>query len=89
MLIRLNNEAKIVEIWLMNAERDDPALRRGLQPLFKAYRSYGYMPVEYMSSENEQTQQGFYRLINECVQQLDDCAEQRTKKGDLRVLHHR
>ena len=88
MLIRVNKEAKIVEIWLMNAEQDAPSFRRCPRPIYQAYRSHAYMPVVCMSSHPERFQHGFYSLLNEHAQRLGDCAQQLVRKGDLRVLYH-
>lgn len=53
MFIRLSNETRIVEIWLINAERDDQTLRSYLKPLYSAYRKLGFIPVVFMSSNRE------------------------------------
>ncbi|WMJ84955.1 hypothetical protein RBH76_05930 [Oscillospiraceae bacterium MB24-C1] len=49
--ITINKQAKIVQVWLNNAEQQDAALRESLKPLYNQYRTQKYL-VAVMTSGN-------------------------------------
>lgn len=49
--ITMNKQAKIVQVWLNNAEQHDAALRESLKSLYKQYRAQKYL-VAVMTSGN-------------------------------------
>jgi len=51
--INVNNESKIVEIWLTNAEKVDAALRERLKPLYREYRAKKYLVAVFESGEGD------------------------------------
>lgn len=51
--INVVSESKLVEVWLTRAERDDPAVREQLKPLYAAYRQKKYTVAVYASGERE------------------------------------
>ncbi len=42
MQIKVHDDSKIVEVWLTNAEKDDPAVQERLKPLYAAYKLKKY-----------------------------------------------
>lgn len=53
MEFKVQDDSKIVEIWLTNAETDDEGLRKRLKPLYQTYKKQGYLVVTFQSgSEN-------------------------------------
>lgn len=51
MEINLNNEKRIVYIWLTNAEKNNPAVKAKLDQLYAQYRQKKYMVVTFMSGD--------------------------------------
>ena len=53
MRMTVNENSKIVGIWLTNAEKNDAVLRTSLQPLYKQYHEQKYLVAVYMSGEQD------------------------------------
>ena len=53
MRMTINEDSKVVGIWLTKAEKDDVGLRESLQPLYKLYREQKYLVAVYMSGEQD------------------------------------
>ena len=53
MQINRKDDQKMVEIWLTNAEKNNPALRESLKPLFKRFHSQKYLVAVFMSGEGD------------------------------------
>ena len=53
MRMTVNEESKIVGIWLTNAEKNDAELRESLKPLYKRYHDQKYLVAVYMSGEQD------------------------------------
>lgn len=53
MKICMNEDKKIVEIWLTNAEREDAQLRDSLNPLFKEYKIRKYTVAVFLSGKGD------------------------------------
>ncbi len=49
MQIKVHDDSKIVEVWLTNAEKDDPALQERLKRMYAAYRQKKYMVCVFKS----------------------------------------
>lgn len=50
MLIRVNDADKITEIWLTNSDQQQQI---DLKPLYKEYKSKGYLVAVYMSGKGD------------------------------------
>ena len=55
--MNINEQSKIVELWLTRAERDDPALRESLRPIYQQYKDQKYLVAVFLSGEEELYQQ--------------------------------
>ena len=53
MEINVNDDTKIVEIWLTKSEREDAGLRERLKPLYKEYKAKKYMVAQFESGDQE------------------------------------
>lgn len=49
MEIHVRDEAKLVEVWLTNAERRNESVREKLKPLYRAYRQKNYLVAVFQS----------------------------------------
>ena len=49
MEISIRNAQKIVEVWLTNAEKNDPAVAARLTPLYRAYQKQKYTVAVFQS----------------------------------------
>ena len=49
MRIHMDEEKRIVEIWLTKAESDDPAVEARLKPFYKECKDHKYLAVVYRS----------------------------------------
>ena len=49
MEISVSDAQKIVEVWLTNAEKNDPAVAARLQPLYRAYQKQKYTVAVFQS----------------------------------------
>lgn len=55
--MNINEQSKIVELWLTRTERDDPALRESLRPIYQQYKNQKYLVAVFLSGEEELYQQ--------------------------------
>lgn len=53
MEIKLHEASRIVEIWLTNAEKADPAVQEKLKPLYTEYKAKKYTIAVYLSGKQE------------------------------------
>jgi len=53
--ININEQSKIVEIWLTNAEKQNAALRERLRPLYRQCKAQGYLTAVFESGERDLT----------------------------------
>lgn len=51
MLIRVNDTDRITEVWLSNADQQEQ--KADLKPLYKEYKSKGYLVAVYMSGKGD------------------------------------
>jgi len=55
--INICNDKKIVEVWLTQAERDDPVVKESLKPMYQAYVSKKYTVAVFFSGNGDLYQQ--------------------------------
>lgn len=53
MEINVRDDKKIVDIWLTNAEKNDPVLREGLNDIYKKYKEMKYLVAVFESGEKD------------------------------------
>ncbi|MBQ2903596.1 MAG: hypothetical protein IJE48_04290 [Clostridia bacterium] len=53
MEINVRDDKKIVDIWLTNAEKNDPVLRKGLNDIYKKYKEMKYLVAVFESGEKD------------------------------------
>ena len=53
MEICINDERKTVEVWLSNEEKNNPAVRQRLKPLYAEYAEKKYTVAVYMSGSQD------------------------------------
>ena len=51
MRLEIRDESKIVELWLTRKERDDPAFRESLKPIYQKYKEQKYLVAVFLSGE--------------------------------------
>ena len=56
MELNIDNEARTVEIWLNRKEKQDPALRRQLRVLCRAFAEEKYLAAVYQSGDRDLAQ---------------------------------
>ena len=49
MEINIRNDKKLVDIWLTNAEKNDPEIRKSLQDIYKEYQKKNYLVAVFES----------------------------------------
>lgn len=57
MRMDICEESKIVELWLTRKERDDPAFRESLKPIYQEYKEQKYLVAVFLSGEEDLYQQ--------------------------------
>lgn len=53
MEINVNHERKLVEVWLTHAEKNDPAVRERLKPLYAKYKQQRYLVAVFESGDRD------------------------------------
>lgn len=53
MQMNVNEEKKLVMIWLTNAEKNDPVIRENLKPLYAEYKKKKYFVAVFESGEKD------------------------------------
>ena len=53
MEINRNEKNKTMEVWLTKAERNDQSLRDSLKPYYKKWKEKGFLPVVYLSGDED------------------------------------
>ena len=53
MQMNVNEEKKMVMIWLTNAEKNDPVIRENLKPLYAEYKKKKYFVAVFESGEKD------------------------------------
>ena len=57
MRMEVREQSKIVELWLTKAEKNDPAFRELLKPIYQRYRDQKYLVAVFLSGEEDLYQQ--------------------------------
>ena len=55
--MEIMEQSKIVELWLTREERDDPAFRESLKPIYQQYKDQNYLVAVFLSGEEDLYQQ--------------------------------
>ena len=55
--MEIREQSKIVELWLTREERDDPAFRESLKPIYQQYKDENYLVAVFLSGEEDLYQQ--------------------------------
>ncbi len=53
MEINVRDERRLVEVWLTNAEKENPAVRERLAPLYAKYKQKNYLVAVYASGSRD------------------------------------
>jgi hypothetical protein len=77
--INVRDEQKLVEVWLTNAEKNDPAVRERLKPLYAEYKQKKYM-VAVFESGGRDLYQSTLGLLAYNKKRIEEMAVQREKK---------
>lgn len=51
--MNVNDQSRMVELWLTKAEVEDPELRERLKPLYQKYRARKYLVAVFLSGEED------------------------------------
>ena len=49
--MEVREQSKIVELWLTREERDDPAFRESLKPIYQQYKDQKYLVAVFLSGD--------------------------------------
>lgn len=85
MEINVNHERKLVEVWLTNAEKNDPAVRERLKPLYAKYKQQRYL-VAVFESGSQDLYQSTRDLLAFNKRRTAELAVQRQKKRSAASL---
>ena len=55
--MEIREQSKIMELWLTREEKNDPAFRESLRPLYQKYKDQKYLVAVYLSGEEDLYQQ--------------------------------
>ena len=55
--MEIREQSKIVGLWLTREERDDPAFRESLKPIYQQYKDQNYLVAVFLSGEEDLYQQ--------------------------------
>lgn len=78
MEISIRDAQKIVEVWLTNSEKNDPAVAARLQPLYRAYQKQKYTVAVFQSGSAD---------LFSCTRDL--LRYNRKRVAELETLHER
>ena len=53
----VKEQSKIVELWLTKEEKNDPALRKSLKPIYQQYKDQKYLVAVFLSGKEDLYQQ--------------------------------
>ncbi len=51
--MHVNENSKIVELWLTRAEKEDSAVQESLKPIYQKYKDQKYLVAVFLSGEEE------------------------------------
>ena len=79
MELKVNDNTKIVEVWMTNAEKNDPVIRENLKPLYAEYKKKKYFVAVFESGEKD-LYQGTLDLLAYNKRRCAELEVQREKK---------
>ncbi len=82
MEINVRDDKKIVDIWLTNAEKNDPVLREGLNDIYKKYKEMKYLVAVFESGEKD-LYQGTLDLLAYNKQRIPELEVKKEKQAAL------
>ena len=53
MQIIVRDDRKLVEVWLTNAEKDDPQVKEALKPMYAEYKQKKYLVAVFQSGRHD------------------------------------
>jgi hypothetical protein len=77
--MNVRDDSKIVEIWLTNAEKNDPELKAGLQKIYDEYKEKKYT-VAVFQSGNQDLYQNTLALLSYNRKRSAELEVQRNKR---------
>lgn len=77
MEINRNEKNKTMEVWLTKAERNDQSLRDSLKPYYKEWKEKGYLPVVYLSGNED-----LYENTLELLKRNRNCSARREVEAE-------
>ncbi len=79
MEINVRDDQQLVEVWLTNAEKNDPAVREQLKPIYAKFKEKKYLVAVYQSG-NRELRQSTLDLLSFNKKRNAETAVQREKK---------
>ncbi len=79
MEMNVRDDKQLVEIWLTNAEKNDPALQDGLKDIYDKYKKKKYLVAVFESGEKD-LYQGVLDLLAYNKRRCAELEVQREKK---------
>ena len=55
--MEVREQSRMVELWLTQEEKNDPAFREGLKPIYEKYRMQNYLVAVFLPGEGDLYQQ--------------------------------
>lgn len=55
--MEIREQSRTVELWLTQEEKNDPAFREGLKPIYQKYRAQNYLVAVFLPGEGDLYQQ--------------------------------
>lgn len=55
--MEVREQSRTVELWLTQEEKNDPAFREGLKPIYETYRAQHYLVAVFLPGEGDLYQQ--------------------------------
>ena len=55
--MEVREQSRTVELWLTQEEKNDPAFREGLKPIYEKYRAQKYLVAVFLPGEGDLYQQ--------------------------------
>ena len=61
--MEIREQSRTVELWLTREEKNDPAFREGLKPLYQKYKEQNYLVAVYLPGSGELSLETRYLLL--------------------------
>lgn len=66
MQMNVREKSKVVELWLTREEKNDPAFRESLKPIYQQYKAQKYLVAVFLSGEEKLYEQTRDLLLYNC-----------------------